>query len=150
MIEPILRKFDWAVIKPVWIALLAGGVFFLFQSQWLIGGALIALAVLGVGSVAASLHRERSIGELASGYPHRSAVTEAAPSQIDSETARRIVRAMVGLAVILGAAVALLGWHFGLKWSWILIYGVATMFLVPVLLALPLVLVMRAGKGHLS
>src|SRR5438034_123548 len=65
MIEPHLRRFDWLVLKPVWLGLIGLACALLFQAHWLAGGAMFVLALLGVGAIGASLHRERSFGELA-------------------------------------------------------------------------------------
>ena len=83
--ETHLRKFDWFVLKPVWL-MLTGVCVFADTGALACGSRDSRPAVFGVGGVGAGLHREHSGRELAAGYPPRSSLSEEHNPIIDHET----------------------------------------------------------------
>jgi len=148
MIEPYLRRFDWLVLKPVWLGLIGLACALLIRAHWLAGFAILVLALLGVGAIGASLHRERSLGGLSAGYPSRLRLAERLTSAIDHETSYRIASAVMKLGLVLAAAAVVLAIHFTLRWYFVVLLGGLVAWLGPVLLMLPLAaLLRRIGPG---
>jgi hypothetical protein len=143
MIEVYLRRYDWFVLKPLWLVLLGLAVVFFLQSHWFIAVAMLALAVFGIGSAGAALHRERAATELMAGYPHRSTLTGDPPASLDYETSFRLGKVTMRLAIVLAIAALALALHFGLRWYLALLLAGLVAWLGPMVLLLPISLAVR-------
>ncbi len=146
MSDVLVRKFDLIVLRPISIALIVSGIAFLVRAEWVVGGLLLVIAVFGVGAVGSSLHRKKSFGELAAGYPHLSALDEATPKAIQRETSLQLSRAGCALGVVLALVTILLSIRFGLRWYWAAAIAIATVWLTPMLVVAPFVWFVRPRK----
>ena len=79
----IRAKFDWFVLKSLWVMFIVLAIYYFVQKSWLIGILMIVMDFF-LGMIAASLHKEKNFHELAQGYPAR----EEAVGEITTEPTR--------------------------------------------------------------
>jgi len=61
-------RFDWFVLKPLWITFVVLSVYYFIAGAWIVGILMLLMDLL-LGMAAASLHRGKSFSQLAAGYP---------------------------------------------------------------------------------
>jgi hypothetical protein len=136
MVNSHLRRFDGFVLKPLWIALIAAGILFLFQAAWLMAVIMFVLAFFGVGATGAAMHRTAKFHELVSGLPiPDTPITE---PRSKPETDNALATALVRVGMILAVAVVSVSVHFGLRWYIASLFGVLALFLGPIAISTPL------------
>jgi hypothetical protein len=114
MASRYLAKFDWYVLKPVWVLFIVLACLYCFRQDWLIGVALIAMNFL-VGMVAAAVHRGKTASDLAAGYPTRDDAFSGDPGELSPEESFVVGKALLRLGWILGIAAVILAIHHGMK-----------------------------------
>ena len=63
---PLIRRFEFSVLKPLWLAVLATAFFHGYRREWWSVGAMV-VALLLLGGVGSALHPAMSASELAQG-----------------------------------------------------------------------------------
>ena len=62
MITPMRAKFDYCVLKPIWVAFLMGGIYCLYHGYWLMVLQYV-ISMFVVGYIGASLYRAQTFSE---------------------------------------------------------------------------------------
>ncbi len=117
-----LARFDWVILKPLWVSFVALSCIYCFRQEWLVGLAMIGLLFL-IGVVGASLHRTRSAGELAGGYPRLQDGWTPDHEGSPGPDSAFMVRASCSLGAVMGTTIAILLWHHGIRLLWAAIIG---------------------------
>jgi hypothetical protein len=114
MASRYLAKYDWYVLKPIWILLIVLACVYCFLQEWFMGLTLIAMAFL-VAMVAASVHRGKTAAELAAGYPTRGDALAGDSGELSHEDSFTVAKAQLRLGAILGITAVILAAHHGMK-----------------------------------
>lgn len=81
----IRAKFDWLVLKPLWLIFIILAIYYFVQGSWVVGISMIIMDFL-LGMIAASLHKEKNFHELKEGYPsYEDAMREMVTEPTDEE-----------------------------------------------------------------
>ena len=145
----ISTKFDWLVLKPIWIAFIILAIYYFTQRSWFIGILMLIMDFL-LGMIAVSLHKGKTFHELAQGYPtHKEAATELTSEPSDKEY-YFIGKAFVRLGFVFFTASLILALHYGLRWYYVFGISLLVGWLGPIILGIPFFLFERAGKNKAS
>jgi len=128
MVSRYLAKFDWYVLKPIWVLFIVLAGLYCFRQEWLIGVALIVMNFL-VGMVAAGVHRGKTVAELAAGYPTRDDALAGDPGELSHEESFVVAKALLRLGWILGIAAVMLAIHHGIKFYFAIPVGLLVAWL---------------------
>jgi hypothetical protein len=118
-------KFDWLVLKPLWILFIVIAVYYFFQKAWLIGILMVGMN-FWLGIIAANLYSYKEHNELANEYHNRTQNRKAGNIKITDKEYYEIGKLMIKLAFLLFTACLILTIHNGLKWY----YGLGVSLLV--------------------
>jgi hypothetical protein len=129
-------RFDWFVLKPMWLFFIALAIYYFIQKEWLIGVLMIAMDFF-LGMIAASLHKEKSFSELAGGYPTAKDIGE--DTTVQKSEYRDMASAYMKLGFLVFVASFILCFHHGFRWYYCLGIAVLVGWLGPLLLLLPFV-----------
>ena len=132
----ISAKFDWLVLKPIWIVFIILTIYYFTQRTWLVGILMLIMNFL-LGIIAASLHKGKTFHDLAQGYPTRKeATTELAVEPLDKEY-YFIGKAFVKLMFLFFIAAFMLTFHYDLKWYFALGISLLISWLGPLFFGIP-------------
>jgi len=138
-----LAKFDWFVLKPVWIGMGILAIVYLLKHKWIMGIFFIAMAFL-IGVVAASLHKNKKAAELANGYPKLKDALRKETELLNQNDSYKMGKATMGLAIILGLATLVLLLYYKIRWYFAIPLSIVIAWLTPVILFLPFAFLMKS------
>jgi hypothetical protein len=107
-----LQRLEWLFLKPLSTACLILAVVYFFQAAWFVGGVFVVVCFL-IGGIGQSLHKDKSLSELARGTIAE-ATTETA-KEWSHEDSFRIAKPIFYASWIVAIAAGVLMSHAGLK-----------------------------------
>jgi hypothetical protein len=132
----VRAKFDWLVLKPLWVIFIILAIYYFIRGSWFIGILMIIMDFL-LGMIAASLHKEKTFHELARGYPSRKEATCGITTEPTKQEYHYISKAFIELMVLFFVASLILTFHHGLRWFYAIGASVMIGWLGPLLYAIP-------------
>ena len=132
----ISAKFDWLVLKPIWIVFIIFAIYYFTQRSWFIGILMLIMDFL-LGMIAASLHKGKTFHELAQGYPTRKEATTELSAEPSEKEYYFIGKAFVKLMFLFFIASLILTFHYGLKWYFALGISLLIGWIGPLILGIP-------------
>ncbi len=138
-------KFDWMVLKPLWLLFIGISVSYFIQGEWLMGVSMVAMNLL-LGLAGASLHR-KSASELSRGYPHLQDSAAPEIAVVGHEDSNAIGRALFGVGFTIGLAALIISVHHGMHLLLAIPLAMALAWLFPVLFMLGFGLMVRSMRA---
>ncbi len=132
----IRAKFDWLILKPLWLIFIILAIFYFSQASWLIGILMIIMNFL-LGMIAASLHKGKTFHELAQGYPTRDEAAREITTEPTEKEYYYLGKSIVKLMFLFFIASLILTFHHGLRWYYAIGLSVLIGWLGPLLWAIP-------------
>lgn len=132
----IRAKFDWLVLKPLWVIFVILAIYYFSQGSWFIGILMIIMDFL-LGMIAASLHKGKTFREFAQGYPTHGEVIREITTEPTEEEYHFSSKAIVKLMLLFFVASLILTFHHGLRWYYAIGASVLIGWLGPLLWAIP-------------
>jgi len=132
----IRAKFDWFVLKPLWVIFIILAIYYFIQSSWFIAILMITMDFL-LGMIAASLHKGKTFHELAQGYPTREEAAREITTEPTDEEYYFVGKSIVKLMFLFFVASSILTFHYSLRWYYAIGASVLIGWLGPLLWAIP-------------
>lgn len=129
-----IRSFEAFVLRPLWVGLIAGGIYSALNGRWFwVGGCLIGCIYLG--AVGAKLHPFQSAADLAKGPLTNPVATVETESLSPAEVTWLISFASTKVAFLVGVIVGI--WLISeARWRWYLALPLAFVVIVAASVAL--------------
>ncbi len=132
----INAKFDWFVLKPLWVTFIVLTIFYFIHGSWFIGILMIIMDFL-LGMIAASLHKGKTFHDFAEGYPTREEAMCEVTTEPTDEEYYFMGKSMVKLMFLFFIASVILTFHHGVRWYYAIGISVLIGWLGPLLWAIP-------------
>jgi hypothetical protein len=132
----IRAKFDWLVLKPLWVIFIILAIYYFIHGSWFIGILIIIMDFL-LGMIGASLHKEKTFHELARGYPSREETTNDITTEPTKQEFYYISRAFIELMVLFFVASLILTFHHRLRWFYAIGASIVIGWVGPIVYAIP-------------
>jgi len=132
----IPAKFDWFVLKPLWVTFIILAIYYFIHASWVIGIFMIIMDFI-LGMIAASVHKGKTFSELAEGYPLREDAMREITTEPTKEEHYFIAQATVKLMFLFFIVSLALTLHHGIRWYYSIGMSVLIGWLGPLLWASP-------------
>lgn len=148
MVTNFRAKFDWFVLKPLWVVFIILAVYYFSQGSWFIGSLMIIMDFL-LGMIAASLHKGKTFHDFAQGYPTRDEVSRELETGPTDEELYFVWKSISKLMFLFGICSLILTFHHGVKWYYAIGLSVLIGCLGPLLWAIPFWYFLWRHTAHL-
>jgi len=130
-----LKKYDWIILKPLWLLFIVATLFYFVNGEWFMGGVMILLDFL-IGIIASSLHSSIASSELFSGYPPASTSFQREDNILGIEESRKIGKATIQVSIVLGITIFIVSIHYNTSWYYSVLFSVIGSWLSMIIIGL--------------
>lgn len=129
------KKYDWIILKPIWLFFIGATIFYFVNGEWFMGGVTILLDFL-IGIIASSLHSSAASSELFSGYPHSSTLSQREDDALGIEESRIIGKTTLKVGIVLGICILIVTIHNEITWYYAILFSVFGSWLSMIIISL--------------